>query len=95
VTETETGGRVEIDRLEASASTARYRVTLRVGDAAWQALASLGAAVDLGPFTPPDPPRWLVDDALGFLRTMIAHHVRDGGDWPRRLHRWRVDRSRS
>lgn len=83
------GARLELS-LESGGETALYRVEARTPEAAFIATARLDAA-GVHVEWQESPPKWIVDSALGLLRTLHKNHLEDR-KWPSRLHRWRQER---
>lgn len=80
----------------ASADEVRYRVTLYATDAEWSGMGTIHAddgRVVVADFGDCDPPGWLADGAVAFLKTVWNAHRREpGARWPRRVFRWRSPR---
>jgi hypothetical protein len=95
-----TGGRAVLELIDGGADAAggnvRYRAELYVPDATFTSVASVaseGGAVTFAPWSPGEPPAWLVKYATTFLRSVWRERQRDPEvAWPGRINRWREER---
>jgi hypothetical protein len=90
------GGRVTLDLVSIDDAAARYRATITVGGlfphstVTEATIAMADGAVAFGPWSPAEPPPYLVEYARQFLRA--AWRARATTPWPQRIHRWRAPR---
>ena len=93
-----TGGRAVLELIGGAAEGAavRYRAELFVPDARFTSEASVaaeGGAVTFAPWSPGEPPAWLVKYATTFLRSAWRERQKDAAvAWPERINRWREER---
>jgi hypothetical protein len=92
-----TGGRAVLELVGADAAgDTRYRAVLYVPDATFTSEASVafeGGAVTFAPWSPGEPPAWLVKYATTFLRSAWRERQKDANvAWPERINRWREER---
>jgi hypothetical protein len=88
------GGRAVLELLAESADAVRYRAELFVPDATFTSEASVAVtdgAVSFAPWTPSEPPAWLLKYATTFLRSAWRERQKDI-PWPSRINRWREER---
>lgn len=78
------------------AGIVRYRVGLYVPEATFTSEASVtaeGGVVTFAPWSPGEPPAWLVKYATTFLRSAWRERQKDASvAWPERINRWREER---
>jgi hypothetical protein len=89
----EHGGRLELKLAEASATTARYVLSVFTpeGDAISEvAVDSVSGLLEVAVWQGTQPPAWLEALARAILRTAIRNKQSDGA-WPRRITRWRPE----
>jgi hypothetical protein len=90
------GGRAVLDLVEQDERTVQYRAELYTPEATFRGAASIaleGGAVTFSPWTPGEPPEWLVKYAHTFLRSAWREHSRDASvPWPDRINRWREEK---
>jgi hypothetical protein len=92
----ENGGRIELRLSSSTSESAEYEAQLIVAQHSYQALIRVGASVpkqvELGTWSPAEPPAWLVDDARAALKAALRTSQAEGR-WPRRITRWRPEPS--
>ncbi len=90
------GGRAVLELIDEGAEVVRYRAELYVPDASFRSDVTLTVAdgtVTFSPWTPGEPPAWLVKYAHTFLRSAWREHGRDAVvPWPGRINRWREEK---
>lgn len=86
----QSGGRVICELASSDGAGATYAVALHTRDRSWRGEAHVkrgDATIALSQWDAPDPPGWLVDYAVSFLRSETKASP---GDWPYRIARWRA-----
>jgi hypothetical protein len=84
------GGRTVLELIDVGEQAVRYRAELFTpdGTAVGEATIDLASGgITWAPWSPTDPPTWLVKYAHTFLRS--AWRVRADSPWPPRISRWR------
>ena len=83
------GGRVVCELASSDSRGATYAVALHTRERSWRGEAKVrgDADVRIDRWDTPDPPAWLVDYAVAFLR---AETKGSDGAWPARIARWRA-----
>jgi hypothetical protein len=92
-----TGGRVVLTRVTVEEERVVYRAELflpavvHLGEVA---VAARDGAVSFGPWSPPDPPAWMIAFAQAFLRSewRARQAATDPPPWPARISRWRDEK---
>lgn len=90
------GGRVLLELEDAEGTDVVYRTTLFTPSLEWRAVARIaaeGGAVSFAAWEgASEPPRWLVDAARAFLRSLYNARLTKDEPWPRRVLRWRPEK---
>jgi len=86
----EHGARFELSRQSIDDRAATYELIVLERQRSFAARATLApSGIDV--HWTSEPPRWIADTMLGFLKTLRKNHADDAG-WPARLVRWRAER---
>jgi hypothetical protein len=86
----EHGARFELAREEGGAS---YAITVIERDERFEARAVIEPTAIALRWTR-EPPRWIAETTIGFLKTLRKNHAADSS-WPSRLVRWRTEREQA
>jgi hypothetical protein len=82
----EHGARFELSR---DGDGARYAIAVIEHEKRFEASAVLTDPLELR--WTREPPRWIAETTIGFLKTLRKNHAADAS-WPSRLVRWRTER---